>query len=92
MDEMKDYNVRLSAKSEKELDKMKTKDKSNFELIISHMKNLEENPNYYGKPLTGNLKGLWSYRIGDFRIIYEIQDDNCLVFVITIGHRRDVYG
>ncbi len=88
---MKNYTVILSAKAVKILDKMKSKDKINYGIIISHLKNMEENPEYFGKPLNGNLKGLWSYRVGDFRIIYKIQDDKCLVFVITIGHRRDVY-
>jgi len=50
-----------------------------------------QNPDHLGKPLAGNLKGLWSYRVGAFRIIYQIQREGRVVFIVTIGHRRDVY-
>ncbi len=85
------YKVELSEKSAKILDKMQGKDKHNFDMIIEHLKNLEQEPDNFGKPLTGNLRGLWSYRTGDFRIIYQIQKERSIVFVITIGHRRGVY-
>lgn len=85
------YKIELSEKTAKILDKMQSKDKHNFEMMIEHLKNLEQGPEHFGKPLTGNLKGLWSYRTGDFRIIYQIQKLSRIVFVITIGHRKGVY-
>lgn len=51
-----------------------------------------ENPRDTGKALTGPLLGtFWRYRVGDYRIICEIQDGKLSVLVIEIGHRREVY-
>ena len=52
----------------------------------------ERNPRDTGKALTGNLLGaFWRYRVGDFRIICDIQDAKLCVLVIQIGNRRAVY-
>jgi mRNA interferase RelE/StbE len=52
----------------------------------------EHNPRDAGKALTGNVQGeFWRYRIGDFRIICDIQDAKLCVLVIQIGNRREVY-
>jgi len=85
------YKVELSEKTVKILDKMQSKDKNNFERVIKHLKNLEQDPEHFGKPLTGNLRGLWSYRVSNFRIIYQTQKESNTVFIITIGYRRDIY-
>jgi mRNA interferase RelE/StbE len=50
-----------------------------------------EDPRRFGRPLTGDLKGLWRYRIGDHRIVASIEDDRLVVLIVTVGHRRDVY-
>ena len=51
-----------------------------------------QNPRDTGKALTGPLLGtFWRYRVGDTRIICEIQDGKLCVLVIEIGHRREVY-
>jgi mRNA interferase RelE/StbE len=50
-----------------------------------------ENPRRFGKPLTGDLKGLWRYRVGDYRIVAEIEDDRFVVLIVILGHRREVY-
>jgi mRNA interferase RelE/StbE len=50
-----------------------------------------DDPRVSGKALTGPLGGLWRYRVGDMRIICEIQDDRLLILVIDIGNRREVY-
>ena len=86
------YKLELSEKSTKTLDRIQGKDKPNFEMIIKHLRNLEQRPEHFGKPLVGNLKGLWSYRTGDLRIIYQIHKTSNTIFVVAIGHRRDVYG
>lgn len=50
-----------------------------------------ENPRRFGKPLLGDSKGLWRYRVGDYRIVAKIEDDRFIVLVVTVGHRREVY-
>ena len=52
---------------------------------------LAENPHRVGKPLHHELAGTWSARRGEFRVIYEIQEDRVIVEVINIRHRRDAY-
>ena len=85
------YSLILSKRSEKKLEKLKKKDKRNFEIAVKHLENLTQNPKFYGKPLTSNLAGLWSYRTADFRIIYEIEENKLIVIVIEIEHRKNVY-
>ena len=49
-------------------------------------------PRIHGKALTANRSGQWRYRIGDYRMICEIQDDRLIILALTIGHRRDIYN
>jgi mRNA interferase RelE/StbE len=51
----------------------------------------DEDPRRFGHALTRDLKGLWRYRVGDFRIVASIEDQRFVVLVVTIGHRREVY-
>ena len=44
-----------------------------------------------GKPLSFTLKGLRSWRTGDWRIVYKAEAERVVVVVVTVGHRRDVY-
>jgi len=50
-----------------------------------------DDPRRSGHALTGDRKGLWRYRVGDYRIVASIEDDRFVVLVVTIGHRREVY-
>jgi mRNA interferase RelE/StbE len=50
-----------------------------------------ENPHRAGKPLRGELEGLYSARRGDFRIIYEIHDEDRIVLIHRAPHRREAY-
>ncbi len=45
----------------------------------------------FGHALTGDLRGLWRYRVGDYRIVASIEDNRFVVLVVTVGHRREVY-
>ncbi|MGD9954715.1 MAG: type II toxin-antitoxin system RelE/ParE family toxin [Candidatus Nanopelagicales bacterium] len=53
---------------------------------------LAENPQRVGKPLRGELEGAYSARRGEFRVIYTIHDDQVVVRVISIRHRRNAYS
>ncbi len=46
---------------------------------------------WLGKALKGELSGLWSYRTGSYRLIYQVGETELVVLVIAIGHRRDIY-
>lgn len=51
-----------------------------------------ENPRSLGEALTGSHLGqFWRYRVGDYRIVCDIQDRQVVVLVLKIGHRREVY-
>lgn len=85
------YKVVFTDRAKKQIKKL---DRSIAALIIGWIeKNLEncENPRIYGKNLMANKSGQWRYRIGDYRIICEIQDEEITVLVLEIGHRRSIY-
>ena len=63
-------------------------------LIAAYLKKNVEgstDPRSCGKVLNGNLTGLWRYRVGDYRIICDIQETRLVVLALVVGHRRDVY-
>ena len=69
-------------------------DRSVQKLITSWIeKNLidTKNPRFHGKGLSGDKSGYWRYRVGDYRIIADIRDDEIVIIIVEIGHRREVY-
>lgn len=50
-----------------------------------------ENPRLHGKGLTANRSGQWRYRVGDYRILAEIQDKEIILVLIDVGHRSKIY-
>ena len=68
---------------------LKKIDHSQRNRLLDRIENeLSEDP-ASGKPLHGNFKGLFSYRCGDYRVIYTIARENILI--LRISHRKDVY-
>jgi mRNA interferase RelE/StbE len=59
--------------------------------FLSERLETEADPRHLGRPLSGPLAGLWRYRVGDYRLICRIEDRRCVVLVLEIGHRREVY-
>ena len=50
-----------------------------------------DDPSSIGEALKGRLGQLWKYRIGDYRIIADIQDKRVLILIVRVSHRREVY-
>lgn len=50
-----------------------------------------ENPRQHGKALVGQYKGLWRYRVGQYRVICDIRDNELIILALEIGHRKDIY-
>lgn len=85
------YTVNTTPRFDKEFKKL---DKYTQWMLVAWIdKNLENctNPRIYGKGLTSNRREQWRYRIGDYRIICNIEDNKLVILALTVGHRRDVY-
>jgi mRNA interferase RelE/StbE len=60
--------------------------------VDQRIQSLADHPRPHGSiPLKGTNRSLWRLRVGDFRVLYKIEDDRLIVIVIDIGNRRDVY-
>ena len=80
--------------SENALKTFKKMDKQIATMIFAWIsKNLEgcENPRIHGKGLVADKKGIWRYRVGDYRLLAHIFDDRLIILVVDAGHRRDIY-
>lgn len=79
--------------SEEALRALRKLDPGTRRRIVRALRDLEslEDPRARGKALTGNLRGYWRYRVGDWRIICEIVDSRLVVIVIDVAHRSRVY-
>lgn len=89
---MKSYQILFERSAQKKLKKM---DPQQSKIIMAWIKkNLvgTDDPRRHGKGLVGNHSGEWRYRIGDYRLIADIQDGNIIILILEIGHRRDIYS
>lgn len=85
------YTLDLTPKFEKQFKKLDRFTQKFLKHWIDERLDGCENPRAFGKGLTANKSGLWRYRIGDYRVICDIQDDKLVVLALTIGHRSEVY-
>lgn len=85
------WTVEVSGFAERQLRKL---DRPVRERILGWLTDRIEdgkNPRHFGEPLKGGKAGLWRYRVGDYRIVCEIQDARLVVLALAIGHRRVIY-
>ncbi len=81
------YEIKIRKKAQKALSKIPSPFQKN---IIKSIQTLSENPfTNQAKKLTGR-EG-WRIRIGNYRVIYEVFDNELIVLVLNIGHRKNVY-
>jgi mRNA interferase RelE/StbE len=86
------WQIEIDAAAQKDLAKL---DRQIAQRILSFLRNrlaLLESPRTIGEALQGSRFGeLWKYRVGNYRVICEIQDDKLVILAVSIGHRREVY-
>jgi len=81
------YQVELRRRVQRTLDKLP---KSDFQAVIEAIKDLAQTPRPIGLEKVKST-GLWRVRQGDYRIIYAIDDNERIVTVVCVGHRREIY-
>ncbi len=75
----------------KELRKLDKQAQSDILKYLRERIATDEDPRRFGKTLSRNLAGLWRYRIRDYRLVCNIEDDRLVVLVLRAAYRRDVY-
>lgn len=86
-----EFEIRLSNEAKRDLKKLHPLIQHKIITFLQEQIKRLDNPRMIGKNLRGKLKNYWRYRVGDYRIICEIRDNEILIVVINIGHRKDVY-
>ena len=85
------WTVEVSDYAEKQLRKLdKPIQKRLLDWLVDRIEDCK-NPRHFGEPLRGEMAGLWRYRIGDYRVICEIQDQQLVFLALAVGHRREIY-
>ncbi len=84
------YTVVFSKLAQEKFDRFIHADRNLGEQIAKAIDRLAANPTL-GEFLTGNQKGYRKSRTGHYRIVYRIEHHQLLIYIITIGHRKDVY-
>ena len=83
------YKTKWDDKAEEDLEQLPSEIALKIhDRVESHLTQL---PKQLGKALVGQYKGLYRYRYGDYRILYEIDADSRLIIINRIGHRKEIY-
>lgn len=85
------WRVEVSRSAERQIKKLDRQ--TQVEIVRYLRERVQEatNPRQFGKALRGEKKGLWRYRVGDYRIICDIRHTEETVVVLALGHRKGVY-
>jgi mRNA interferase RelE/StbE len=86
------WTIKVSEFAEKQLKKL---DKTTAKKIIKYLRERianQKDPRMYGKPLLYDKSGIWRYRVEDYRILCKIEDEELIVLVLKIGHRKHIYN
>ena len=81
------FSVRIKRSAAKDLERVNKADRTRIAAAIDR---LRDHP-FAGNALKGDLRGLRRLRIGDYRVLYEIQEDVLVVLVVRVANRRDAY-
>lgn len=84
------WTIRVSDKAVRDLRKLDRQVARRIRDELSEIAGLDD-PRSRGKALVGNLAGLWRYRVGDYRVICDIEDEVLVVLVVGVAHRSEVY-
>lgn len=85
------YTVRFSDSAIEFIDGLdQSARKKIYKWVTKHLVGTND-PYRTGHPLTGKYSGYWTYHVGDYRLVAEIQDQELVIMVVEAGHRRNVY-
>jgi len=88
---LKTWRIEITRTAEKQITKLDRKAQESIQHFLRERSKSADDPSQYGKALQGEKRGLGRYRVGDYRLICDIQDARITILVLEIGHRKEVY-
>jgi mRNA interferase RelE/StbE len=85
------WKVIFDLRAEKEFFKLDSLAQKRIRQFIEGKLQRLTNPRQIGHPLTGTLSHFWRYRVGDYRLLCSIKDNELTILVVHVGHRREIY-
>ncbi len=85
------WDYKISGRAIKQLKKLDPQIKKRVISFLDERISGSEDPRQWGKQLKGELNNIWRYRVGDYRILCQMQDEHWIVLVVSMSHRRQVY-
>jgi mRNA interferase RelE/StbE len=88
---MTNWSIRLSETAKKQLQKLDKPIQRRISAYLNERLSTNPTPKALATRLAGTINDLWRFRVGDYRLICEIQDETVTILVLRIAHRKEVY-
>jgi mRNA interferase RelE/StbE len=85
---VKIWRIEITRTATKQITKLDRRAKEAILQFLRERLSPAENPRQWGRALQGEKRGLWRYRVGDYRLICDIKDEEITVLVLELGHRK----
>jgi mRNA interferase RelE/StbE len=85
------WRIEITRTAEKQIRKLDRGAQNSIVIFLRKRLESASDPRRWGKALQGEKRGLWRYRVGDYRLICDIQDKKVTILILEVGHRKDVY-
>ena len=88
---MKTWRIEITRTATKQITQLDHQAQKSIQRFLRERLASADNPQQWGRALQGEKRGLWRYRVGDYRLICDIQDEKITILVLELEHRKDVY-
>lgn len=85
------WRIEINRTATQQIKKLDRNAQKSIQRFLRERLSQADNPRQWGRALQGEMRGLWRYRVGDYRLICDIQDEKITILVLELGHRKDVY-
>jgi mRNA interferase RelE/StbE len=88
---VKTWRIEITRSATKQITKLAPPVQKSILSFMRERLSPADNPRQWGRALQGEKGGLWRYRVSDYRLICDIQDEKITILVLELGHRKDIY-
>lgn len=85
------WAVRFDKPARKQFERLSVDNRNRIANFLSRRLVGLDDPREIGEALSGRYRGYWKYRVGHYRVIAKIEDEELIILVIRLGHRREIY-